>query len=194
MSTGKTRVWTFLTYPDSLPSNFDEVIEEMHVPIVTSPIHDKDIAPEGKGWNNTPYKKPHYHNMIMFQGVKSSKQVSELVKKLGASHVEHVHSTQAMIRYFIHLDHKDKAQYKKEDIKAFNGADIESILEKNDREINGILKQMINIIDNNDISEFSQMVRLCMTDEYFNDYFPLISGKYQFFILNYIKSKHFKNR
>jgi len=198
----RARVWTFITYPESLPTNFKEIIEGdtdpqydiSLVPFVISPIHDKDLAEEGKGWNGTPYKKPHYHNMIMFSQVKSYKQVKDLVAVLGAGHVSQVHSTQSMIRYFIHADHKKKAQYKKEDILALNGADIDNLFEKNDREINGILKNIIEVINDNDITEYSEIVNLCLSPEYFEDWFPLVSGKYQFFIVNYLKSKHFKGK
>lgn len=195
----RARVWTFITYPDSLPENFREIIEgdttPQHdialVPTFISPCHDKDLAEEGKGWNGTPYKKPHYHNMIMFSQVKSYKQVLAMVKPLGASHVSQVHSTQAMIRYFIHADHKDKAPYKREDIQAFNGADIDNIFEKNDREINNTVKALINVIEDYDIREFHVLVKICMTEEFFDDYFQMVSGKYQYFCLNYIKSRRF---
>jgi hypothetical protein len=195
----RARVWTFITYPESLPENFKEIIEgetdPQHdialVPFLISPCHDKDIAENGKGWNGTEFKKPHYHNMIMFSQVKSYKQVLQMVKPLGASHVSQVHSTQAMIRYFIHADHKEKAQYKREDIRTFNGADVDHIFEFNDKEINGIVRNLITIIEDHNITEYHVLVKLCMTAEYFETYFPLISGKYQFFVLNFIKSKRF---
>jgi hypothetical protein len=198
----RARVWTFITYPESLPENFKEIIEgdtnPQHdialVPFFISPCHDKDLAEGKAGWNGTPYKKPHYHNMVMFSQVKSYKQVLAMVKPLGASHVSQVHSTQGMIRYFIHADHKDKAQYKKEDIRAFNGADIDHILTQNDREINGIVRTLIQLIDDNDINEYHVLVKLCMTPEYFETYFHLISGKYQYFVINFIRSKMFDKK
>jgi hypothetical protein len=197
----RARVWTFITYPESIPENFKEIIEgETNpqfdialVPLFISPCHDKDLPEKGKeGYNGTPYKKPHYHNMVMFSQVKSYKQVLAMVKPLGAGHVSQVHSTQAMIRYFIHADHKDKAPYKREDIRAFNGADIDNVFAQNDREINGVVRNIIRLIDDNDINEYHVLVKLCMSDEYFDDYFHLISGKYQFFVLNFIKSKMFE--
>lgn len=196
----RARVWTFITYPDSMPSNFKEIIEgdtdPQHdislIPFVMSPLHDKDLADEGKGHNGTPYKKPHFHNMIMFSQVKSFNQVKGMVEVLGAGHVSQVHSTQAMVRYFIHADHKKKAQYKRDDINAFNGADLDNLFEKNDREINGILKKIIETINDNDITEYNQLVNLCLTQEYFDEWFPLVSGKYQYFLSTYLKSKHFQ--
>lgn len=199
----RARVWTFITYPDSIPENFKEILEgetsPQHdialVPMFISPCHDKDLPEAGKpGYNGTPYKKPHYHNMVMFSQVKSYKQVLGMVKVLGAAHVSQVHSTQAMIRYFIHADHKDKAPYKREDIKAFNGADIDNIFAQNDREINGVLKTLIELIDDNDITEYHILVKLCMSPDYFETYFPMISGKYQFFVLNFIRSKRFDSQ
>lgn len=198
----RARIWTFITYPESLPDNFKEIIEGdtdpqfdlALVPFVMSPCHDMDIADNGKGYNGTKFKKPHYHNMVMFSQVKSYKQVIEMIKPLGASHVSQVHSTQSMVRYFTHEDHKDKAPYKREDIKVFNGADLDNLWQVNDREINSILSEMINMIEDNDITEFHSMVQLCLIPEYFEKFFPLVSGKYQFFILNYIKSKHFARK
>ena len=205
----RNRVWTFILYPDSLVNNFEDIINGdtnprlaiANVPLILSPIHDMDIAKEGHGWRKdkegNEYKKPHYQAMIMFSQVKSYSQVSEMVSCLQKEkpvHVSQVHSTQSMIRYFIHADHKDKAQYRKEDIKAYNGADIDHIFEKNDQEINGILRDMINFIEDNDINEFSDFIKISCEDEYFNDWFPLASGKYQFFIVNYLKSKHFKEK
>ena len=193
----RARVWTFITYPEAMPENFKEILEgettPQHdialVPLFISPCHDKDLAEAGKGWNDTLFKKPHYHNMVMFSQVKSYKQVLAMVKTLGANHVSQVHSTQAMIRYFVHADHKDKAQYHRDDIRAFNGADIDNVFAQNDREINGVVRTLINLIDDNNITEYHVLVKLCMTDEYFDTYFALISGKYQFFVLNFIKSK-----
>ena len=195
----RARVWTFILYPESMPENFKEIIEgettPQHdialVPLFLSPCHDKDLAEAGKGWNGTPFKKPHYHAMVMYSQVKSYKQVLGMIKALGATQVSQVHSTQAMIRYFIHADHKEKAQYKREDIRAFNGADIDNVFEHNDKEINGIVKNLITLIDDNDITEYHVLVKLCMQPEYFETYFPLVSGKYQFFVLNFIKSKRF---
>lgn len=196
----RARVWTFITYPDSLPSNLQAIIEGdtepiheiANVPLVISPIHDKDVADEGKGYNGTIYKKPHYHNMVLFSQVKSYKQVVAMVKPLGASHVSQVHSTQSMVRYFIHADHKQKAQYKKQEIRAFNGVDVDHIFEHNDREVMGMVKELIELIDDNDIVEYHVLVKLCLRPEFYERYFPLVTGKYQFFVLNFIKSKMYE--
>lgn len=184
----RARVWTFITYPESLPENYEEVIQErLTIPFVMSPIHDKDKKKDGDG-----FKKAHYHNMVMFTNVKSYKQVTELVACLGASHADQVHSTQAMIRYFIHADQADKAQYSKDDIRCFNGADVETLFEKNDKEIYANLNDMLQVIDDNQIIEYSDFVFYVRQNMY-SEWFPLVVGQYSFFIRNYITSLRFKN-
>lgn len=183
---GRARVWTFITYPESLPDDYEEIIEErLTIPFVMSPLHDKDVNKDG-----TP-KKAHYHNMVMFTNVKSYKQVVDMVRVLGAGHCDQVHSTQAMVRYFIHADQKDKAQYLKEDIKCFNGANLETLFEKNDKEIYMNLNDMMSVIDERGFTEFAQFVDFTRK-EMFSEWFPLVCGQYAYFLMNYIKSKRYE--
>lgn len=35
--------WTFLFYKESAPADYLEVLEELHIPFILSPWHDKDI-------------------------------------------------------------------------------------------------------------------------------------------------------
>ena len=39
----RSNKWTFLFYKESAPDNYLEILEEMHVPFVLSPWHDKDV-------------------------------------------------------------------------------------------------------------------------------------------------------
>lgn len=189
----RARTWTFITYPESMPEEWESMLEDrLMVPFIQSPLHDQDIAEQGKGWNGTEYKKPHYHNMIMFTNVKSYKQVSDMVRFLGAGHVQQVHSTQAMVRYFIHADQPKKTQYLKENIRAWNGADIDHIWEKNDKEIHANLDQLFSLISDNDLIEYKLLVDHCRKHE--PELFPLVVGSYAFVINQYIKSQRHQER
>ena len=42
----RSNKWTFLLYQESAPENYLETLEEMHVPFVLSPWHDKDVNKE----------------------------------------------------------------------------------------------------------------------------------------------------
>lgn len=55
MKVVKGRNWAFLVYPESLPSNWEDIITETGLPMAFSPLHDKDVNPNGEE------KKPHYH-------------------------------------------------------------------------------------------------------------------------------------
>ena len=57
MAKEKARYFTFLLYPESIPSDWELKLELLGVPIAVSPLHDRDKSDvEGQ-----QYKKPHYH-------------------------------------------------------------------------------------------------------------------------------------
>ena len=41
---------------------------DLHIPVLISPLHDKDVTPDGE------IKKAHYHVIIMYGGVKTAAQ------------------------------------------------------------------------------------------------------------------------
>ena len=43
----RARTWTFIVYPESAPQNWRELLDECHVSWVESPLHDKDVNPDG---------------------------------------------------------------------------------------------------------------------------------------------------
>ena len=81
----RSNKWTFLFYKESCPTDYLEVLEELHIPFILSPWHDKDINRQ-----TGELKKAHKHGAFFFDSLKSYKQVSELIKnKLnGPAHVE----------------------------------------------------------------------------------------------------------
>ena len=54
----KKRNWAFVCYPESMPKNWLEILQETGSPIAISPLHDKDKDPDEKE------KKAHYHVII----------------------------------------------------------------------------------------------------------------------------------
>ena len=64
------RTWAFVIYPDSLPSNWEEIILNTGLPMAISPLHDKDINPDGTE------KKPHYHVIIYYENATLLKVVA----------------------------------------------------------------------------------------------------------------------
>lgn len=90
---------------------------DLHIPVLISPLHDKDVTPDGE------IKKAHYHVIIMYGGVKTAAQAEAIIKKIGGVGVVPINHLPAYARYLIHLDDPDKAQYDVHDVTALSGAD-----------------------------------------------------------------------
>lgn len=54
--------FTFLLYPENLPSDWETRLRELDIPMAISPLHDKDIDKKMGG-----FKKPHYHGIAMYK-------------------------------------------------------------------------------------------------------------------------------
>lgn len=131
----RSSTWTCVIYPgDSAPSNYLDVINSFRIPVLISPLHQPDkednlMDPDSGEMVDT--RKPHQHVFFYFSSLKSFDQVLEYSKLLNAARPFVVHSSEAMIRYFIHWDDPDKEQFydPKKEIKenaidkllAFNG-------------------------------------------------------------------------
>ena len=90
------RNWAIVAYPDSLPENWKDIIRQE--PIAISPLHDKDINPDGTK------KKPHYHLLLSYKGNKSFEQMDQIARALRAPIPERVNSLTGAARYLTHMD------------------------------------------------------------------------------------------
>ena len=115
----KGRNWAFVVYPESLPKNWEEIITETGLPMVFSPLHDKDVNPTGE------VKKSHYHVICYYENPTTSRAVKEYVTdKLNGTIPIKLESMTGMYRYHLHLDNPEKYQYDDRDRKFFNGFDV----------------------------------------------------------------------
>lgn len=123
-SARRFRNFATVVYPDSVntPDNWLFILQEFKTPVLVSPFHDKDVNVTGEP------KKPHYHVMIMFEGMKSKEQVGELFDQIGAVGLETVNSLRGYARYLCHLDNPDKHQYAVTDVLAYAGCDYLEII------------------------------------------------------------------
>ncbi|HEM3496690.1 replication protein [Streptococcus suis] len=149
----RSNKWAFLLYQDSSPENYLDILEELHIPFILSPWHDKDINKE-----TGEFKKAHKHGALFFDSLKSYSQVSELLsRKLNTpAHVEVVMSPKGMYNYFIHADNPEKTQYKIEDIESGCGFELDKFLIEQNSSL--FLETVIDIIIDNDFSEFEDLV------------------------------------
>lgn len=119
---GRTRNFATVVYPESAPADWQEILVQHFVPAFISPLHDADENPTGES------KKPHYHVIIMFDGVKTVEQALEVFNSIGGVGCEVVKSIRGYARYLCHLDNPEKAQYNPEDVRCLCGADYMEVI------------------------------------------------------------------
>lgn len=177
----RTRNWTCVVYPDSAPENWRDIINELHIEWVESPLHDKDKNATGE------VKKAHWHILLMFGGVKSYEQVKEVTEALNCPIPERCHNAKAMVRYMAHMDNPEKAQYKTEDIKSYGGVDLSELLRPSSSERYSLVKEMLEYVKKNDITEYQDLVDFALQNHY-DDWFPLLCDSCTYVVNQYIKS------
>lgn len=120
MAEKRTRNWASVFYND-----YDGVIAKLsdcHVSFMVSPFHDSDFDPDGNP------KKPHWHVLVCFDGVKTESQARDLFGLIDGVGCEKVNSLRGYARYLCHLDNPDKAQYDINDVFQFGSVDYYSII------------------------------------------------------------------
>ena len=181
----RTRIWAFIMYPDSAPANWNDILNDEHINIVISPLHDKDINP-----GTEEYKKPHWHVVLIFDSLKSYGQAEEISKKVNGTSPIICQSLNGMIRYLIHKDNPEKAQYKKEDIVNIGSYDLEEAF-KNSIDKYLMIKEMIQFIKDNNITEYIDFMEYCANNK-FDDWFRLLCDNCSFVIQGVITSNRNK--
>lgn len=177
----RTRNWTCVVYPDSAPENWIDILTDLHIEFVVSPLHDQDKNADGE------LKKPHWHVMLMFGGVKSYDQVKEITDMINCPRPERCHNAKAMVRYMAHLDNPDKAQYKVGDIRAYGGVDLQELLRPSSSERYTLIKEMIDYVREENIIELQDLIDYAIKER-FDDWFPLLCDNCTYVINQYIKS------
>lgn len=120
---GRTRNFATVVYPDSAPADWKEKLDQLHVAAFISPLHDKDINPNGE------LKKAHYHVLVMFEGPKDyDTQVKPIFDEIGAVGREIVNSARGYARYLCHLDNPEKATYSPSEVLCMGGADYYGVV------------------------------------------------------------------
>lgn len=147
--------WTFLAYPDSAPSDWQELLRALHTPTVISPLHDADVhADESQ-------KKAHWHVLLIYASLKSYNQVREDIAPICGSIPQLCKNKQGMLRYFVHMDSPDKHQYAIGDMVCFSGANLEELMPLSKTDSRALrrkcVKEMRDYITANNITEFSDL-------------------------------------
>lgn len=127
----RARNYALVVYPEDMPSDLQvddkwiDVLKGTGHKLIVSPYHDKDINPDGSK------KKPHYH--VLLQGGRhwiKFAELKDLVKNdfngKGVAVPQKCSNSDGLKRYMTHIDNPDKHQYSKDDIRCYNGAEVEN--------------------------------------------------------------------
>lgn len=182
----RSNKWAFLLYQESAPENYLDILEEMHIPFVLSPWHDKDVNKE-----TGEFKKAHKHGALYFDSLKSYSQVSKLLTNHlnTPKHVEVIMSPRGMYDYFTHAENPEKTLYDINDIESGCGFDLNKFLITNNS--GEFLTLVIDIIEEQNFLEFNNLVRYARAEN--PQLLSLIMDKTYFFA-KYLDSRRYDNK
>ena len=183
---GRTRTRSFATlvYPESAPDNWMEILSDLIVPALVSPLHDQDVASDGK------LKKPHYHVMLLFDSVKTSAQAVEIFDRIGGVGCEPVRSIKAHARYLCHLDHPDKARYNEDDIFLFGGYFFYYLI-LCVIDLYNALAEIMDFCDDNQIYSFRNLLHLCRMEHF--EWFRALCDGGSYIVKEYLKTANWED-
>lgn len=179
----KERYWTFIVYPESLPENWEDILQQTGLQIAVSPLHNKDLNADGE------IKKQHYHIVLFFNGPTTYSRVEKITKELNGTIPKRVISPIGMIRYLTHKDNPEKAQYDEREIKTINGLDIEDVCGMTTTMQNELKVALIKLCQVQNISEYSTLINYLIKND-LRDLFKIASTN-TIFINSYLKSRKF---
>lgn len=148
----KKRNWAFVIYPESAPPEWKETLEKTGLPAAISPLHDKDMNPDG-----TP-KKPHWHVIVVYSGPTSFNVVKNLTDSLNQPIPQPLESVKGYYRYFSHKDNPEKAQYDEREIQTINGFNVLDFTDLTRAETLTVKMVIRQIIKEQGFTEYAEII------------------------------------
>lgn len=175
----RTRNWATVIYPESMDENWRDKLKALVVPALVSPLHDRDVNADGS------LKKPHYHVIVLFDGVKTMEQAQEVFAKISGVGTEPIRSIRAYARYLTHMDDPEKTQYDVFDVQAFGGVDYQSLISSPINKYS-VIAEIIAYCEQEDIISYATLLLYSKT--YRVDWFKVLcdSGTT---IVHFLKSR-----
>lgn len=147
---------------------------------LVSPLHDKDLKPDGTA------KKPHYHVIILFEGGKSPDLVQEICDTVGGAngYIEVILDKRKAIRYLTHCDFPQKYQYSKFDILC-SGISISKYFDDDDQSINQTAVEIFAWIREHHCRHFNVLIDYCLENNK-KDWFSRLRSDLCSLVKNYM--------
>lgn len=189
------KCWMLIFYPDSAPPEWPDLLSELHLRIWVSPVHDRDTwtaADQKRDKNHVKgtAKKPHYHLICEYEvQVDRETFLNDFGFLNGPENVKVVKSLISMVRYLVHADDPDKAQYQREDVRIFGGAELDLVEQLGSHERHEALRAMRKFIRERKIENYCDFVDYC--DECEVTWARLLDDNSSYTIEKYIKSRRY---
>lgn len=174
------RNWGTVIYQESVHPDYIRIIEESGIQAIISPLHDKDKVSD----DSEEFKKPHWHIILKYSGMKSRKQVKEFISSFGGVGAEDIKSMPGSVQYLWHMNNPDKAQYNKDDCICLNGFSMEKYMPEMDKNVG--FCEVLQYIEENDEIYFSSLMRNIMKDR--PDLVP-VCRRDSYSLVNYLKAR-----
>lgn len=175
----KKRNWAFVLYLDSAPEDWKDILKLKGLPMAISPLHDKDINPDGSP------KKPHYHIILVFGNPTTYNNVKSITDELNQPIPIPLESVRGMYRYLTHKDNPEKYQYDDNLIELYNAFDVTDVL--NNFEVFQALKEIQSLIVELNILEYCDLLDYLL-DSNFMELWN-VACSHTLFLNTYITSK-----
>lgn len=179
MQEKRKRNWVFVVYPESAPEDWREQLRALLVPGYISPLHCDDTNADGSK------KKPHWHVVLTFKGLKTFEQVKEITDALHAPGPQPCKDIRAYARYLCHLDNPEKAQYQPAEVESLGGNDyLETI--KSAADTDTALSEMMDWCIENRCTSFFKLGNYARRER--SDWFRVLTSQRTVFLTAWLKS------
>ena len=179
----RARLWSLLVWSDTR-EDYADVLDELQIPWIESPWHDKDKNNDGTD------KKPHKHIILAFSGKKSYEQIKAITDELGTTIPQRVNDLRSSVRYLIHEDNENKFHYDIRDIKAHCGfTDPSKFFEMSKQLKIDTTAEIMRFIEEKSIMEFTVFENYCRECHYYDWYPVLFDGGIKYLIEMKIRSQ-----
>ena len=182
---GRTLNFATIVYPESAPENWLQILRDSQLNIFISPLHDKDVNPDGE------IKKAHYHVLVHFDSVKTQAQFLDFASTFGGVGQEKVNSYRGYARYLCHMDNPEKYRYSEDDVISIGTDDYLTIISLPSDKYSAI-REMIDFIKAENITIYSDLLEYCSMNN--ETWFRCLCDNGTYVIKEYLKSASYKTK
>lgn len=144
------RNWKCIIYPDDIGDDWLSKLDDVGVPMLVSPLHDRDVKSDGTG----ELKKPHRHVLIALTAKQKYSVVLGWMAPLGVRILKVVKDIRRDERYWCHLDSPSKWVYDVADLICLGGYECKYLGERYDM---SALQQIHDLVEGLGITNYADL-------------------------------------